>query len=212
MKNLCEKIKSMYKDKIEYMPLNAILDYIQPTNYLVSSTDYKDDYEIPVLTAGQTFILGYTNETNGIYQASKEKPVIIFDDFTTSFHWVDFPFKVKSSAMKMLIVKDEMKSKVDFRYMFYIMSNIKYEPKEHSRQWIQTYSNFEIAVPPMEAQREIVHILDEFSLLSAELSAELKARQQQYKYYRDKLLSFDEKAETLGVVHTHTHTHTQALR
>ena len=53
-----------------------------------------------------------------------------------------------------------------------------------------------VAVPPLEVQREIVHILDDFTLLSAELSAELKARQKQYEYYRDKLLTFEE-AESL---------------
>lgn len=43
-----------------------------------------------------------------------------------------------------------------------------------------------VAVPPLEVQCKIVHILDDFTLLSAELSAELKARQNQYNYYRDK--------------------------
>lgn len=50
-------------------------------------------------------------------------------------------------------------------------------------------------VPPLEVQREIVHILDDFTLLSAELSAELKARQKQYEYYRNELLSFDNSNE-----------------
>lgn len=77
------------------------MNYEQPTKYIVSNTDYSDEYQTPVLTAGQTFVLGYTNETEDIYEASKEKPVII-DDFTGAIKWVDFPFKVKSSAMKML--------------------------------------------------------------------------------------------------------------
>ena len=80
--------------------LGDLLDYEQPTRYIVSSTDYDDTYDTPVLTAGQTFILGYTNETKGIYKASKSNPVIIFDDFVTSFYLVDFDFKVKSSALK----------------------------------------------------------------------------------------------------------------
>ena len=76
--------------------LNELLDYEQPTKYIVDSTEYNDDFGTPVLTAGKSFILGYTNETDGIYKANKQNPVIIFDDFTTSFHWVDFDFKVKS--------------------------------------------------------------------------------------------------------------------
>ncbi len=87
---------------VELKELGEVLDYEQPTKYIVKSTDYEDGHKTPVLTAGQSFILGYTKETDGIYKASKENPTIIFDDFTTSFHWVDFEFKVKSSAMKML--------------------------------------------------------------------------------------------------------------
>ena len=66
---------------------------------------YKEEYNIPVLTAGKTFILGYTNEEKGIYEASKNS-VIIFDDFTTDNKWVDFDFKVKSSAMKIISSKN----------------------------------------------------------------------------------------------------------
>lgn len=76
--------------------VGEVVDYEQPTKYIVKSKEYSDDYSVPVLTAGQTFILGYTNEETGIYPASKEHSVIIFDDFTTARKWVDFEFKVKS--------------------------------------------------------------------------------------------------------------------
>ena len=85
--------------------LNELLSYEQPTAYIVESTDYNDSYEIPVLTAGKTFILGYTNEKNGVYD---NLPVIIFDDFTTSSRYVNFKFKVKSSAMKILTPNTEL--------------------------------------------------------------------------------------------------------
>lgn len=80
-----------------------MLEYEQPTPYIVESTDYKNDYSIPVLTAGKSFIIGYTNETSGI---KTDLPVIIFDDFTTDSKYVDFPFKVKSSAMKILTANE----------------------------------------------------------------------------------------------------------
>ena len=102
MSKLQELIKQHCPNGVEYKKLGDILDYEQPTQYIVKSTEYNDSYKTPVLTAGQTFILGNTNEANDIYKANKEVPTIIFDDFTTSFHWVDFDFKVKSSAMKML--------------------------------------------------------------------------------------------------------------
>ena len=100
-----------YSDVWERRKLGEIFKYEQPGPYIVSSTDYDDSYDTPVLTAGQSFILGYTNETDGIKKASPASPVVIFDDFTTSSHYVDFPFKVKSSAMKLLILRNKCASK-----------------------------------------------------------------------------------------------------
>lgn len=170
---------------VEYRPLGELLAYEQPTKYLVSSKDYDESYPTPVLTAGKTFILGYTNETEGIYPASEEEPVIIFDDFTTAFKWVEFPFKAKSSAMKMLTLKSGTNSL--FKYVYYAMQCIVYNSSDHARQWISKYSNIEIPVPPIEIQEAIVEILDKFTNLEAELEAELEARTLQYEYYRDSL-------------------------
>ena len=188
MKNLETLIQELCPDGVEFVKLGDVLDYEQPTKYIVKCKDYQNE-GMPVLTAGQTFILGYTDETNGIFEASKENPVIIFDDFTTSFHWVDFNFKVKSSAMKMLRVSSERE--VSFRFVYYAMKCIKYQTLEHSRQWISKYSQIEIPLPPIEVQTEIVRILDKFTSLEAELKAELDCRKRQYEYYRDKLLSFE---------------------
>lgn len=188
MKNLENLILELCPDGVEFVKLGDVLDYEQPTKYIVKCKDYQNE-GMPVLTAGQTFILGYTDETNGIFVASKENPVIIFDDFTTSFHWVDFNFKVKSSAMKMLRVSSERE--VSFRFVYYAMKCIKYQTLEHSRQWISKYSQIEIPLPPIEVQTEIVRILDKFTSLEAELEAELDCRKRQYEYYRDKLLSFE---------------------
>ncbi len=173
-------------DGVEYRPLNEYLSYEQPGKYLVKSTDYSDDCATPVLTAGKTFVLGYTNETYGIYEASPESPVIIFDDFTTAFKWVDFPFKAKSSAMKMLTLLPSCNA--EFRYIYYAMQTIKYVAVDHKRHWIAEYSQFEIPVPPLEVQQEIVRILDSFAELEAELEVELEARKKQYAYYRDRLI------------------------
>ena len=101
---------------VDWKPLGEIADYEQPTKYLVNTNNYNDNFPTPVLTAGKTFILGYTDETEGIYKAS-ENPIIIFDDFTTANKWVDFDFKAKSSAMKMITSKDE--SKVSLKYIYH---------------------------------------------------------------------------------------------
>lgn len=188
MSKLQELIQRLCPDGVEYKKLGEVLEYEQPTKYIVKSTEYDDSYSIPVLTAGQSFILGYTNEQKGVFDASKDNPVIIFDDFTTSFHWVDFPFKIKSSAMKMLRPKDDS---INFKYIHYAMQCIGFVPGEHTRYWISKYSMFTIPVPPLEVQEEIVRILDRFSDYAAELQAELQARKEQYEYYRNLLLTFN---------------------
>lgn len=209
-------IKELCPNGVEWEEIGKIIDYEQPTKYLVSSKEYNDNYELPVLTAGQTFILGYTNETEGIYQASKENPVIIFDDFTTSKKWVDFNFKVKSTAMKILKVKSGV-SNILIRYVWHYLGTITYSPDQHGRQWISTYSKFKIPIPPLEIQEEIVKILDKFTDYVTELTTELTLRQKQYNYYRDKLFTFEgEKVEWkrleevceifLGVTYTPSYT------
>ena len=177
----------------EERELGEVLDYEQPNKYIVESTNYNNKFHTPVLTAGQSFVLGYSNETNDIYSADKVSPVIIFDDFTTSNHWVDFPFKVKSSAMKILTPRQDIA--INFRFVYYAMKCIKFSPSNHARHWISVYSKFRIPLPSLEIQSEIVRILDTFKDLEAELEAELAARKKQYEYYRDELLRFKNKSD-----------------
>ena len=194
---------------VEWKALGEVAKYEQPTKYLVQSTNYSDDFATPVLTAGKTFILGYTDEINGIYRASKT-PVIIFDDFTTANKWVDFDFKAKSSAMKMITSIND--SKFILKYVYYWLNTLPSEliDGDHKRQWISNFCNKKIPIPcpknpekSLAIQAEIVRILDTFTTLTAELSAELSDRKKQYNYYRDRLLTF-EKGEvewkTLGEI------------
>lgn len=193
MSKLDDLIAEFCPDGVNFKSLVEVIDYEQPTKYIVKSTNYDDNFSIPVLTAGASFILGYTDETNNVYSATKACPVIIFDDFTTSFHWVDFNFKVKSSAMKLLTAKDE--SIATLRYLYFAMKCILFEPSQHTRHWIQLYSKFLIPIPPLPIQKEIVHILDKFTTLEAELEAELEARKKQYSYYRDSLFAFSDDVQ-----------------
>ena len=172
---------------VEWKKLEDCLDFEQPTPYLVKSTEYDDSYDTPVLTAGQSLLLGYTNEKDGIFRANKEKPCIIFDDFTTSFHWIDYDFKVKSSAMKMLRPKDN----IIFRYVYYAMLGINYVPGGHQRHWISKFSQFEIPFPPTSEQQRIVGILDTFSSSIDNLKQQIAQRCKQYEYYRDQLLDLE---------------------
>lgn len=142
-----------FNDDWEQRKLGDIFKYEQPGPYIVCSTKYSDSYTTPVLTAGQSFILGYTNEKKGIKTASSEKPVIIFDDFTTSSHLVDFDFKVKSSAIKILSLNN-VNDNIYFANS--VLENICYIPANHERHWISKFTNFIVLMPSSpEEQKKI---------------------------------------------------------
>ena len=130
--------------------LENIVEYEQPQAYIVNSTNYDDRYLTPVLTAGKSFIIGYTNETEGIYQNT---PCIIFDDFTTDSKLVDFPFKVKSSAMKILKVVED----IEIEYVAMFMNITRLIGDTHKRYWISEYSKLYIPIPPKEEQKRIIN-------------------------------------------------------
>lgn len=136
--------------------LNKILKYEQPYKNIVKNTNYDDKLGIPVLTAGKSFILGFTDETDFIYN---ELPVIIFDDFTTDSKFVDFRFKVKSSAMKFL--KELNQNEISLKYVFEIIQNLKITEAggDHKRRWISEFSKIEIALPDFKEQNKITEII-----------------------------------------------------
>ncbi len=162
--------------------LEELLAYEQPTAYIVNSTDYHESYKTPVLTAGKSFIIGYTDETTGIYD---KLPVIIFDDFTTASQYVNFQFKVKSSAMKILTANPEL---VSPKFIFYRMQTIQFDHSTHKRYWIQQYSQIKVKVPPLTEQERIVAKIEElFSQLDAAV-AELKSVKEKLAIYRQAVL------------------------
>ncbi|NCQ12101.1 MAG: hypothetical protein GW809_08200 [Bacteroidetes bacterium] len=152
----------------EEKELDYSLDYLQPTPYLVESTDYNDKYKTPVLTAGKSFILGYTNEDKGIFK--NNLPVIIFDDFTTATQFVDFPFKGKSSAMKILKAKKD----ADIKFLFESMQLIKYEVGVHQRHWISIFSKLKIPAPKLNEQQKIASCLSSLDEVIANHSQKLE--------------------------------------
>ena len=137
----------------EQRKLGELFDYEQPQPYIVRGTEYDDSFPTPVLTAGQSFVLGYTNEKQGIKMASPEHPVIIFDDFTTSSHFVDFPFKVKSSAIKLLTLRDKNE---DIHFAYQVLQNIAYTPVSHERHWISKFATFATLMPECKSEMQAI--------------------------------------------------------
>lgn len=162
--------------------LGQLLTYEQPTAYIVKSTEYNYNYKTPVLTAGKSFILGYTNEKENIFD---KLPVIIFDDFTTATQYVNFEFKVKSSAMKILHINTEL---VNPKYIYYRMQIIQFDHSTHKRYWIQQYSKLKVQIPPLVEQERIGAKIEElFSDLDNAVET-LNATKAQLAVYRQSVL------------------------
>ena len=163
-----KKMFSLLKDEYtESFEINQLLDYEQPTAYIVANDEYSTDTSLtPVLTANKGFILGYTDEKNGIYQKGA---CIIFDDFTMDAKYVSFPFKVKSSAIKILTAKPN----VNLRFMFEYLSYWELKSEEHKRHYISEISPLVIELPSKEKQNIIALLM---TSLNNKLTIEEKAK------------------------------------
>lgn len=96
-----------------------------------------------------------------------------------------------------------LKHKEDPKYISYALSTVDAQRQKSSgkvkskvvHSSVPSIKAIKLPVPPLEIQREIVHILDSFTLLTAELTAELTARKKQYEFYRNKMLTFGNKVK-----------------
>ena len=164
-------------------PLNNILDYERPDNYIVETDVYCNE-GIPVLTANKSFILGYTKESNEIYT---NLPVVIFDDFTTDKKYVDFPFKVKSSAIKILHAKH-----TDIlRFVYELINQITFEAKEHKRYYISTYQNIQVPIPQKNEQQKIADFLSSLDDLIEATNRKIEALKEHKKGLMQRLFPKD---------------------
>ena len=145
--------------------IGDVLGYEQPQSYIVEDTEYTDE-GTPVLTANKAFVLGYTSETAGIYDKGD---CIIFDDFTLDCKYVDFPFKVKSSAIKILTAEN----KELLRYTFEFLKYLDLSTDEHKRHYIAETQNQEFILPTTQIVRTISHA---FSVLSLRMETVVKQR------------------------------------
>ncbi len=184
MKNLLigKKRLSGFKDKWETKEIGELLDYEQPNRYIVNNTEYDDIHKTPVLTANKAFILGYTNETEGIY---KSHPVIIFDDFTMDNKFVDFDFKVKSSAIKILTPQKD----VNLKFVFERIQLINVIIGQHRRHYLSEYQYITIDTPNIKEQNAIAEILTISDKEISELKRKLEIIKEQKRYLLNNLIT-----------------------
>lgn len=137
-----------YPEDWREVKLGEALVYTQPTNYI--ENNYVEHGVVPVLTAGKSFILGYSDKTDSAY---KNLPAILFDDFTTEVRYLDYPFMVKSSATKFLNLKSDS---YDIKYLYYWLDKLKFQIEAHERHWISRFSKFNVVLPPLLAEQQAI--------------------------------------------------------
>lgn len=155
-----------FSEKWKDLRLKDTLNYERPDKYIVETEKYSNSYETPVLTANKGFILGYTNEKKGIYCDS---PVIIFDDFTTDNKYVDFKFKIKSSAIKILKISSK---NYDLKFIYERMQIFNFPKEEHKRYYISEYQYLKFKCPSIDEQIKI-------STFSSNIDKEIKSLENQ---------------------------------
>ena len=145
-----------YNNKWDTTTFSKLLNYERPENYIVTNTNYRKN-GIPVLTANKSFILGYTNEPN-VYNKGE---AIIFDDFTLENKFVNFPFMIKSSAIKILT------SKVNYSlyFIFQLLQHTKFIKEGHARHYISVVQKQIVKIPPSYEEQE--SISDTFSRIQS---------------------------------------------
>jgi type I restriction enzyme S subunit len=180
---LGKKRLNSFDKKWQTFEIGELLEYEQPVKYLVKSTAYSNLFKTPVLTANKSFVLGYTDETGGIYSNS---PVIIFDDFTTDNKYVNFPFKIKSSAIKMLKPKN---GQVNLKFIFERMQLVNFIVGQHKRNYISEYQYLTFDMPEIDEQNSIAEILEVADEEILKLKNMLKLFIKQKKYLLNNLVT-----------------------
>jgi type I restriction enzyme S subunit len=141
---------SGFNDEWSKRSISDLFDYIRPDRFIVTNEEYSNEFKTPVLTANKAFILGYTNENNTF-----NDPSIIFDDFTLDCKFVDFPYMVKSSAIKILTAKTGS----DLKFSFELLNSTRFENLGHARHYISIVQNKNVIVPTLIEQEKIGNFL-----------------------------------------------------
>lgn len=149
-------ISRLIKGKEPNCKIEDVIDYEQPTSYIVNSDKYIVGGKTPVLTANKAFFLGYINEKEGVYNKSD---CIIFDDFTLDFKYVDFSFKIKSSAIKILTAKKSIELRYFYEYLLFLNLN----SNEHKRHYISEIATLPLYLPLIDEQRRVLSVLNAIS-------------------------------------------------
>lgn len=186
MSRLAELIEELCPDGVEYKPLSecVVLPSI-PSG--LKRNQYENSGSYPIVDQGRGKIAGFTCDETKLV---RDVPGIVFGDHTREIKYVDYFFVPGADGVKWIRAVDG----ISIRYLFHCLTSLSIPSRGYNRHWILVREML-IPVPPLEVQREIVRILDQFTTLEAELEAELEARRTQYEHYRNRLLSYESLAD-----------------
>jgi len=186
MSRLAELIEELCPDGVEYKPLSecVVLPSI-PSG--LKRNQYENSGSYPIVDQGRGKIAGFTCDETKLV---RDVPGIVFGDHTREIKYVDYFFVPGADGVKWIRTVDG----ISIRYLFHCLTSLSIPSRGYNRHWILVREML-IPVPPLEVQREIVRILEQFTTLEAELEAELEARRTQYEHYRNHLLSYESLAD-----------------
>ena len=175
--------------EVEWIALRELVKTVTAPAKLKRES-YRETGKTPIIDQGEKFITGYTDED---VKALPLGEYVIFGDHSEHIKYVDFSFIQGADGLKILkSISDNPK------YVYYSFLNFYQKELNYKRHWARASETL-IPIPcpdnpekSLAIQAEIVRILDAFTAMTAELTAELNMRKKQYNYYRDQLLSFEE--------------------
>ena len=178
------KIDELLKnEKVEWKKIGDIpeIKVVSPKRKL-KKNEYLDEGVYPIIDQGQSFIVGYTNDSSSTFDKNS---YVIFGDHSETLKYVDFQFAQGSDGIKVLKTDEDY---VSSRYLYHAILHFYKITGEYKRHF-SILKKTTIPIPSIPVQEKIVEILDNFRNYVTELQAELQARTKQYEYYRDMLLS-----------------------
>ena len=186
MSRLDDLIQEYCPDGVEYKPLEqccVILD--KKRKPITKGARVAGDYPYYGANGIQDYVSDYIFD--GSFVLVGEDGSVLTENGTPVVNWAEGKIWVNNHAH---IIAEQ--DGIMLRYLYHYLQTVNISSLIHGNIPKLTGKDFKaikVPLPALPVQREIVRILDEFTLLSAELSAELAARKKQYEYYRDTLLN-----------------------
>ncbi len=188
MSRLEELIQELCPDGVEYLSASNVCNITRGVQF--NKRDMKETGSYPVINGGvepSGYIENYNQNENTI-TISQGGASAGYVNWISSKFWAGAHCYILQPSEKILN-----------RYLYHYIKSKEYKLQECQygagipALAKSTIEQIYIPIPPLEVQREIVRILDNFTELTAELTEELAARKKKYEYYRDQLMTFNER-------------------